>query len=159
MDFTELPFSVLLLQLLEFLPLGSAPCIAAAAHFPDVPAKSFCEYVSTIKRACLQKLRPLLELGFNAPCLSFRHQPALRDGDVEASVCRLAASYLGLPALGPAAGAFQRFLAQDGFVRCTLLHRVVAAPLQCQVARFLSVFVLLAFQISFLFLVPHSTGE
>ena len=183
MHFTELPFSVLLLHLLEFLPLGSAPCIAAAAHFPDVPAKSFCEYVSTIKRACLQKLRPLLELGFNAPCLSFRHQPALlwdpwlrpsecpwhpigrdrdfaqRDGDVEASVCRLAASYLGLPALGPAAGAFQRFLAQDGFVRCTLLHRVVAAPLQCQVARFLSVFVLLAFQISFLFLVPHSTGE
>ena len=116
MDFTELPFSVLLLQLLEFLPLGSAPCIAAAAHFPDVPAKSFCEYVSTIKRACLQKLRPLLELGFNAPCLSFRHQPALlwdpwlrpsecpwhpigrdrdfaqRDGDVEASVCPRAGS-------------------------------------------------------------------
>ena len=39
------------LHLLEFLPLGSAPCIAAAAPFPDVPAKSFCEYVWTIKRA------------------------------------------------------------------------------------------------------------
>ena len=51
MHFTELPFSVLLLHLLEFLPLGSAPCIAAAAPFPDVPAKSFCEYVWTIKWA------------------------------------------------------------------------------------------------------------
>ena len=160
MHFTELPFSILLLHLLDFLPLGSASCIAAAAHFLDVPAKRFREYVRTIKRACSRKLRPLLELGFNAPCLSFRHQPALlwdpwlqptecpwhpvggdsgfaqREDDVEASVCRLAASYLGLPAQGPAAGAFQRFLAQDGFAPLRLLHCVGAAPLQYQVTSF-----------------------
>ena len=177
-------FSVLLLQLLEFLPLGSAPCIAAAAHFPDVPAKSFCEYVSTIKRACLQKLRPLLELGFNAPCLSFRHQPALlwdpwlRPSELSLAIPLVATVVLhsetatwkrvsvGLRRLTLASPRWVLLLAPSNafwprtdLLRCALLHRVVAAPLQCQVARFLSVFVLLAFQISFLFLVPHSTGE
>jgi hypothetical protein len=184
MDFTKLPFSVLLLQLLAFLPLGSASCIAAAAHFSDVPTKRFCEYVRTIKRACSQKLRPLLELGLNAPCLSFRHQPALlwdpwlrptecpwhrvggdrggfaqRDDDVEASVCRLAASYLGLPAQGPAAGAFQRFLAQDRFAPL----RPVAPCCRCATAMsgypLLSILVWLACLTSFLFPVPHRTGE
>ena len=118
MHFTDLPFSVLLLHLLDFLPLGSAACIAAAAHFPDVAVQSFYAYVRSIKRTCRQKLGPLLALGFNAPCLSFRHQPALlwdprlrpsacswhavggdrvfvqREDEVEATICRLAASYL-----------------------------------------------------------------
>ena len=144
MHVTELPFSVLLLHLLDFLPLASAASIATTAIFVDVPVENFCTYVRNVKRTCRQKLAPLLRLGFNAPCLSFRHQPVLlwdpwlrpsecpwygagderasvqREDEVEASVCQLACTYLGLPPQGAGSGigAFQRFMQQDRFALC-----------------------------------------
>eukprot|EP00435_Cladocopium_sp_Y103_P019277 s1012_g4.t1 len=109
-------------------------------------------YGTCMKRTCRQKLAPLLRLGFNAPCLSFRHQPVLlwdpwlrpsecpwygaggerasvqREDEVEASVCQLASTYLGLPPQGAGSGigAFQRFMREDRCALCRLSFRVQA---------------------------------
>jgi hypothetical protein len=75
MAMTQLPLSVVLFHLLDWLPLGAAVLLCASAHFCDVPVSTFMAYVGAVKQELLEKLGPVLHAGINIPCLSFHHRP------------------------------------------------------------------------------------
>lgn len=77
MLFTQLPYSVLIVHVLDFLPLQSAGCIIAVAKFADITAEHVVSYASVIKAELLLHLDALLQDGLATPCLGYRHRPLL----------------------------------------------------------------------------------
>lgn len=117
MSRAEVVFADVLPDFLDWLPLTAALCLVAVAHIDRVPFPVLLDYVRRQRAHCWEKLMPILEQGFNVPCLNFRHRPVLlwapdHDGPLSHdAVAAMAESALGVAPDPP--GAFEHFMLQD----------------------------------------------
>lgn len=122
MQLTQLPRTVLVCHLLDFLPAGAAWMLLAVSHFAELTVECILSYISSMKADLLERLDPLLYFGIAIPVFEYRAGPTVllrcpvfnRAPPVE-RLGTLAFNLLGLPPQAP--DAFELFLARfDSFM-------------------------------------------
>ena len=123
MIFTELPCSILIPLVLQWLPSSAALPLAAAGRFVDVPVEQFMRHFAVAVQFIHKQLQPILQHGLNVPVFEHRRLPGLllapsnsSGGNVQLQLHVLSASRLDLPAQDQ--DAFTHFMRQARAPAC-----------------------------------------